>query len=417
MRNSNKRRVVITGLGVVAPNGIGQEAFWQATVTGTSGIKIVQDDTGQEWAMGAIPAFVATAHIERKLAQRTDRMTHFTFAAIHEALQDAQLLLEQEDPQRIGAVIANAAGGAGFVFKQLQALYTKGPRFVSAYTAIAWLNVANVGQAAIHYNIQGYCKTPVNDTVSGLDAMGMAYRAIQRGVADVILAGGSEACLYPLFMQGMAYHGQCVTGNDIHMYRPFDVRASGLILAEGAGICVVEEYEHARQRNAPIYGEIIGYGQTNDALGLRPPASDGKHYARAMRQTIEEGAIQPEDIAYFNLDGRALPAADQGEVAALHLNALTHIPVSVPRTSIGHSYAAAGAIDTITALLALKHESIPPTLNCEELAPDCVLDIVRDKARAMRPAPHDTQNRGGRVVLVGGRGLGGINAVLAVKKD
>src|SRR5438552_416811 len=290
MRDSNRRRVVITGLGVVAPNGIGQEAFWQATFTGTSGIKLIQDETKQDLAMGAITGFSAEEYIERKLAHRTDRMTHFTFAAIQEALLDAQLLIEHENPQRVGAVIANAAGGAGFVFKQLQVLYTKGPRFVSAYTAIAWLNVANVGQAAIHYNIQGYCKTPVNDTASGLNALGMAYAAIQRGVADVILAGGSEACLYPLFMHVMSYHGQCVVGNDICTYRPFDVRATGLIVAEGAGICILEDYEHACQRNAPIYGEIVGYGQTNDALGLRPPSSDGRHYARAIRSAMQEGA-------------------------------------------------------------------------------------------------------------------------------
>jgi 3-oxoacyl-(acyl-carrier-protein) synthase len=410
MRDSNRRRVVITGLGVVAPNGIGKEAFWQATLTGTSGIKLLSDATGREWAIGAIPDFVAEDYIERKLANRTDRMTHFTFAAMEEAILDAHLLLEQENPQRVGAVIANALGGVGFVLKQLQSFYTKGPRFVSAYTAIAWLNVANVGQAAIHYNIQGYCKTPVNDSVSGLDAMGMAYVAIQRGVADVILTGGSEACLHPLFMQVMSSHGQCMPGNDPCAYRPFDIRASGLLLAEGAGICILEEYEHALLRNAPIYGEIVGYGQTNDALGLSPPSSDGRHYARAIHQAMQEGAIQPEQIAYFNLDGRALPSADQGEVGALRLNDLTHLLVSVPRTIIGHSYAAAGAIDTITALLALQHEYIPPTINCEELDLHYELDMVRDTAQQMRA------NSDRPVVLIGGRGLGGANAVLALKK-
>ena len=412
MADKNRRRVVITGLGVVAPNGLGKEAFWQATLAGVSGIKLLCDNNApeQEWAVGAISNFVVDEHIEHKLVNRTDRMTHFTLAAMQEALQDARLSLEQEDPRRVGAVVANAMGGVSFVLKQLQTLYTKGPHFVSAYTAIAWLSVANVGQAAIRYNIQGYCKTPVNDSVSGLDAMGMAYTAIQRGVADILLAGGSEACLDPLFMQILSYHGQGIAGNDLHAYRPFDMRAKGLILAEGAGICILEEYEHARQRNAPIYGEIIGYGQTNDALGLLPPSSDGRQYARAIRQAMQEGRLQPEHIAYFNLDGRALPSADQGEVAALHLNDLAGIPVSVPRTTIGHSYAAAGAIDTITALLALKHNSIPPTINCEELDPRYELDLVCDEARAMQ------QDRDRPAVLIGGRGLGGANAVLALKK-
>jgi 3-oxoacyl-(acyl-carrier-protein) synthase len=416
MEASNKRRVVITGLGIIAPNGIGKEAFWQATFAGHSGIKLLRDNSGQGRAVGVISDFFTEEHIEHKLANRTDRMTHFTLSAIKEALQDAQLLLEQEDPRRIGAVIANAMGGVSFVLKQMQTFYTKGAHFVSAYTAIAWLSVANVGQTAIRYNIQGYCKTPVNDSVSGLDAMGMAYTAIQRGVADVILTGGSEACLHPFFLQVLSQQGRSASISDLQAYRPFDVRAKGLILAEGAGICILEEYEHARQRNAPIYGEIIGYGQTNDASMLQPPAADGRHYARAIRLAMREGHLQPENIAYFNLDGRALPSADQGEVTALQRNDLAHIPVSVPRTAIGHSYAAAGAIDTITALLALKHGTIPPTINCEQLDPRYELDMVRDQARAMQPRNTVSAHEERQAVLIGGRGLGGANVVLALKK-
>src|SRR5450432_3509 len=416
MKASNRHRVVITGLGVVAPNGIGKEAFWQATLTGRSGIKQLRDNAGQEWAAGVISDFVTEEHIERKLANRTDRMTHFALSAIQEALQDAQLHLDQENPRRVGAVIANAMGGVGFVLKQIQTFHTKGPRFGSAYTAIAWLSVANVGQTAIRYNIQGYCKTPVNDSVSGLDAMGMAYTAIQRGVADIILTGGSEACLHPFFLQVLSYQGRSVPDNDQQAYRPFDVRAKGLLLAEGAGICILEEYEHARQRNAPIYGEIIGYGQTNDASMLRAPSPDGKHYARAMRLAMQEGQLQPEDIAYFNLDGCALPSADQGEVRALQINDLANVPVSVPRTTIGHSYAAAGAIDTITTLLALKHGIITPTINCEQLDPCYELDMVREEARAMQLRNTVSAHEKCQAVLIGGRGLGGANVVLALKE-
>lgn len=416
MEASNRRRVVITGLGVVAPNGIGKDAFWQATIRGHSGIKLLRDTSGQETAVGAISDFITEEHIERKLANRTDRMTHFTLSAIEEALQDAQLLLEQEDPRRIGAVIANTMGGVGFVLKQMQTFYTKGPRFVSAYTAIAWLSVANVGQTAIRYNIQGYCKTPVNDSIGGLDAMGMAYTAIQRGVADVIFTGGSEACLYPFFLQILSHQGRSTSDNNLQAYRPFDTRAKGLLMAEGAGICILEEYEHAQQRNAPIYGEIIGYGQTNDASMLQSPSADGRHYARAIRLAMQEGQLQAENIAYFSLDGRALPEADLGEATALRLNGLVDVPVSVPRTTIGHSYAAAGAIDTITALLALKHGVIPPTINCEQLDPRYELDMVRDEARAMHQASISSAARKHRAILIGGRGLGGANVVLALKK-
>jgi 3-oxoacyl-(acyl-carrier-protein) synthase len=412
MLDENKRRVVITGIGVVAPNGIGKEAFWQATRQGISGIKPVQSSgtSAAQWAAGSIPNFVAEEYAERKLLNRTDRMTHFAFAALQEAISDAQLTMEQENPQRVGAVIANSLGGIDFVLKQLQPLYTKGPRFISAYTAIAWLNAANVGQAAIRYNIQGYCKTPINDAVSGLDAMCIATSAIQRGAADVILTGGCEAFLHPLILQAISFQGQCATTSDVNAYRPFDRRAAGLLLAEGASICILEDYEHARQRNAPIYGEIPGYGQTSDAAGLRIPSESGKYYARAMQLAMRAGNIQPEDIAYVQLDGRANPSSDRGEVAALHTalgDELARIPLSVPRTTIGHSYAAAGAIDTATALLALKHGYIPPTINCDELCYD--LDLVRDQMRAL-----DEQRR---VVLIGGRGIGGANTVLALKKE
>jgi 3-oxoacyl-(acyl-carrier-protein) synthase len=412
MVDDNKRRVVITGLGVVAPNGIGKEAFWQATSQGVSGIKHVRDSNVSDttWAAGSIPDFVAQEYAEHKLLKRTDRMTHFAFAAMQEAIEDAQLIMEQENPQRIGAVIANSLGGIDFVLKQLQTFYTKGPRFVSAYTAIAWLNTANVGQAAIRYNIQGYCKTPINDAVSGLDAIGLATSALRRGVADIILTGGCEAFLHPLILQALSYQGQCARTSDRNAYRPFDRRAAGLLLAEGASICILEDYEHAVQRNAPIYGEVLGYGQTSDANGLRIPSESGKYYARAIQLAMCEGNVQPTDIAYVQLDGRANPSSDRGEAAALRValgDDLAHIPVSAPRTTIGHCYAAAGAIDAATALLALKHGCIPPTINCEELDPAYDLDIVRDRARALRER---------RVVLIGGRGIGGANTVLALKK-
>ncbi|GCE19842.1 3-oxoacyl-[acyl-carrier-protein] synthase 2 [Dictyobacter kobayashii] len=408
---------MISGLGVVAPNGIGQEAFWQATSAGVSGISALHYEGELPIRMaGVVHNFLAEDYIERKLTNRTDRMTHFAFAAIQEALQDASLHLEQENPGRVGAVIANTMGGIDFVMQQLQTLYTRGPRFMSAYTAIAWLHVATIGQTAIRHNIQGYCKTPVNDTTGGLDALGMAYQAIQRGTADVIIAGGCEAFLNPFILLILAQQSQYVTGDDPAGYRPFDRRGSGMMLAEGAGICILEEYEHARARGATIYGEVLGYGQANDAHGLQPPSEDGIRYARAICQTIQAGNIDLEEVAYLSLDGRALPASDRGESEALHLvfgSQLPHIPASVPRSMFGHSYAAAGAIDTITALLALKHGRVPPTMNCEEFDAHHEFHLVRDKAYHLPTSPE--HERPG-IAIVGGRGTGGTNVALAVRK-
>jgi 3-oxoacyl-(acyl-carrier-protein) synthase len=321
--------------------------------------------------------------------------------------------MSQEDPQRVGAVIANTMGGANYVLTQLQALYERGPRAMSVYTAIAALHVANVGQAAIRYGIQGYCKTPINDTVGGLDALGLAYTAIKHGRADVIIAGGCDSFLHPFLLQILAEQGQYVTGNHPDGYRPFDRRAAGLILAEGAGICILETYEHALRRGAAIYGEIAGYGQTNDAHGLTVPSNDGKRYARAMQLAMQEAQMQANRLAYISLDGRAIRSSDCGEAHALCLtfgNQSATIPVSVPRTTIGHSYAAAGALDTITAVLSLKHQIIPPTINCDEPDPCYNLNLVRDQARDM------TVSNGPQAVLLGGRGVGGVNVALVVKQ-
>lgn len=415
MARHSKRRVVITGLGVVAPNGIGKEAFWHATRWGIPGIKPIQRFPVYDLPIrvaGEVTNFAVEDFINRKLANRSDRMTHFALASIQEALNDAGLILEQENPQRVGAVIANTHGGIEYALKQITALHTRGPRAVSAYSAIAWLQVANVGQASIHFGIQGYCKAPVNDTVSGLDALGLAFRAIARGAADVLITGGCEALLHPYVLLVKVRHGHCATGDDPQMYRPFDRRAAGLALAEGAGMCILEEQEHARQRGAPIYGEIIGCGQTNDAHGLLPPSSQGEYYARAMRLAMQEGSITSKDVAYFSPDGRAVPSSDRGEVEALRSTFdtdLDQLPISVPRTALGHSYAAAGVLDTITALLALQHGLIPPTINCEELDPSYGLNMVRDEARPLSPLSQP-------VVLLGGRGVGGANTVLAIRR-
>jgi 3-oxoacyl-(acyl-carrier-protein) synthase len=411
MEHNTERRVVITGLGVVAANGIGKEAFWKATSRGVSGIKPISRHPTSDLPIsvaGEVSDFVVNDYIERKLVNRTDRMTHFVLAAVQEALQDANIVLEQENPQRVGAVIANTMGGVEYLLEQAHTLYTRGPRFMSVYSAIAWLQVANVGQISIRHGIQGYCKTPVNDTASGLNALGMAYRAIRRKAADIIIAGGCEAFLYPFILFVLAHSGYAALGNDPNAYRPFDRRAAGLLAAEGAGICILEEYEHARRRGAPIYGEIVGYGQTNDAHGLVAPSSNGNQYARAIQLVMQEAQLQSRDIGYFSLDGQAIPSSDQGEAEALYMvfgSELAQLPVSVPRTMLGHSYAAAGALDAITALLALQQGIIPPTINCEELDLRYGLNLVQEEAYPLS-AP---------AVLLGGRALGGTNVVLALK--
>ena len=411
MEQRAERRVVVTGLGIVAPNGSGKRAFWHAASLGISGIKPIQrfPTAGLPVRVGGeISDFAVERYIERKLANRTDRMTHLTLAAVQEALEDARVDMAQENPQRVGVVIANTVGGANFAYDQVEVVYTRGLRAMSPFAAISWLQVANVGQTSLRYGIQGYCKTPVNDLVGGLDALGLASRAIRRGAADVVIAGGCEALLQPHLLHVMAQSAVCMSGDDPRAYRPFDRRAAGLLLAEGAGICILEDYEHALRRRAPVYAEIAGFGQTNDAHSLRTAPADGKHYARAIGLALNEARIHPSCIGYVSPDGRALAAHDHSEVEALYQvfgADAAHVPVSVPRTMLGHSFAAAGALDTITALLSLEHCLIPPTINCDMPDPRYTLNLVQDEAR---PLSKDA-------VLICGRSLTGANVALVVR--
>ncbi|HEY3992542.1 MAG TPA: beta-ketoacyl-[acyl-carrier-protein] synthase family protein [Ktedonobacteraceae bacterium] len=415
MKSTSGRRVVVTGIGVIAPNGLGRVAFWQASLHGVSGIKPIQRFPTNDLPIqvaGEVADFQAESNaifkLERKFIQRTDRVTHFASVAAEEARQDAQLDLAREDPRRAGVVIANTLGGIEFVVEQIKGLYTQGPRAMSAYTAIAWLQIANASQVSLRYGLQGLSKAPVSDTAGGLEALVIAANAIRRGAADIMFAGGSEALLHPLFLLIFGHSGLSASGNDPHAYRPFDQRASGMLLAEGAGICVLEEYEHARQRHAPIYGEILGAGQTSDASAPLPLSPTGTYYARAIILALQEAHLQPAEIDYFNLDGRAEPLADLAEESALAQvfgERVASLHVSVPRSMLGHSYAAAGALDAITTLLALRDQRIPPTLHSEQPDPRSRLNLVRESARSFT----------GTTALIGARSLSGSNIVLAVR--
>ncbi len=406
------RRVVVTGLGVVAPGGVEKESFWEALCAGRDcrrPLARYSEAEPQLHVAGKIEDFRPGDYLDRKLIHRTVRMTHLALVASQQALRDAQLLLDREDPRRIGAVIANALGGGEYVLQQMEPLYRRGPNFVSVYTAIAWLHVANIGQLSMRYGLQGYCKTPVNDTASGLDALGMAYTAIRRGVADVLITGGTEA---PLNAEALHILGASLPFCKEDFYRPFDRRADGIMIAEGAGVCILEEYEHARRRDAPIYGEIIGYGQTSTPhmMGL-PVQSDRTSAVRSLRLALAEAHLEPTEIGQVYLDGRAIAAWDNLETDALREvfgDVFKDLACSVPRTQFGHALAAAGVLDTISALLGMREGLIPPTINCDEPDPQSVPPgLVRDQTREQR--------RGLQETLICSRSLGGSHGVLALR--
>jgi 3-oxoacyl-(acyl-carrier-protein) synthase len=429
------RRVVITGLGTIAPNGLHTQAFWEHWRAGTPMLDpsdsshlarmhaagrvldlpleaLLDNNTFAFGADEGTASGSSTRAEWKKLLQRTDRMTHFTLAATQEALRDAALVAAEERSRRVGAVIANTFGGGGYVLKQMESFYQRGPRFVSAYTAIAWLHVANVGQLSIRHRLQGYCKTPVNDLAGGLNALGLAYQAIRRGVADVLITGGSEAPLHPYLLHLFDRTALADKRAEDDVYRPFDRRASGLTIAEGAGICILEEYEHALHRNAHIYGEITGYAQANGFTSTALPFQPSSEiYARVLRDSLAQAGVTADDLACVYLDGRAVPSWDHSETAALREvfgPAFETLACSVPRTQIGHSLAAAGVFDAIGALLALHEGIIPPTMHIAQPDPLlCPPGLVRDRARQQRA--------GSRAALLCGRSLGGSHAALVLQ--
>ena len=410
-----RRRVVITGVGLVAPNGIGKAAFWTAVCSGRSvmGPPVRHYDRERPLqCVGEITNFHAEDYINRKLVKRTDRMTHFALTAVQEALLDAGLELDRENSLRMGAVIANALAGVEYVIEQVKRLYQLGPNFMSAHTALAWLHVASVGRVSVHYGLKGYCKVPINDTCGGLDALGQAYQAIVRDAADILIAGGTEAPLSPFVLRMLDASSPSHRKGDSPCYRPFDLRADGVLIAEGAGICILEEYEHAIRRGARIYGEIVGYAQTCAPGDLTPYSiPDAAAYIRALELALAQAEMLTNDIACVFPDGRAIPAWDAIEAAALREffgSEFDSLPCTVPRTQFGHTLSAAGAIDTICALLTLKEHLVPPTINCETPNPrHCPPGLVRERNAAPRFA-----SQGG---LVCARGLGGSHAVLVLK--
>lgn len=408
------RRVAITGLGVVAPTGIGKGAFWAAALEGRSGTGRPTRSDHPDLpikVVGEVKDFEPTAYMPKKLVVRSDRNTHFAFAACAEALADAGIDPTQEDRARVGLVLASNYGGLGYCLEGLSRLHQKGPSFVSAYLAIAFIPSAPVGQLSIFYGIGGYSKTLVNDAAGGADAIGAAYRAIRRGDADVVITGGFEAPLTEEFFAVLAQSPDaCRDAPDpAAAFRPFDRERAGLVFGEGGAILILEDLERARARGAAIYGEVAGYGQTTDAVDLHSFAEDGAQYARALSQALSMGDLTPDDVGYVNADGRGTAVGDRAEARALRRvfgDCLARVPVSAPKSMTGNALAGAGAIDAAYAALALRHGLIPPTINVACQDPECDLRLVTGRPEE---AALD-------VALLGARGAGGVNAALAFKR-
>jgi len=407
------RRVVITGLGLVTPLGTGVEKTWKAICAGESGItRITRFDPTRYDAQiaGEVKDFDPARFIEKKEIKKMDTFIHYAVGAAQLAVDDAGLKVKPEEATKVGVYIGSGIGGLGSIEHYHEVLKDKGPGRVSPFfIPMTIINLAS-GQVAIRIGAKGPNSCAVTACATGNHCIGDAYRLIQRGDADVMVAGGAEAAVTPLGVAGFASAKALSFRNDAptKASRPFDKDRDGFVLGEGAGVVVIEELTHALQRGVRIYGEIIGYGMNSDAYHITAPPEEGEGAVRCMELALKDASIQRDQIGYINAHGTST-MADAIETRAIKRVFGDHafrIPVSSTKSMTGHLLGAAGGIEAVFSVLALYHGILPPTINLDNPDPACDLDYVPNKAR---PAAI-------QVALSNSFGFGGVNACLIFKR-
>jgi 3-oxoacyl-[acyl-carrier-protein] synthase II len=409
-----KRRVVVTGVGLVVPTGIGVKTTWKNICEGKSGIGPLTrfDPDGFETKIaGEVKGFNPEAYIEKKEIKKMDLFIQYALAATQEALKDAQLKITPENSERIGVIVGTGLGGLPSLEKYHKVLLEKGPsRITPFFIPMLIANLAS-GQIAIQFGPKGPNTCVVTACATGAHCIGNAFRAIVYGDADAMITGGTEANITPLTIGGFNAMKALSTRNEEpeKACRPFDKNRDGFVVAEGAGILTLEELGFALKRNAKIYGEVIGYGYTGDAYHITAPPPDGEGAARCMRMAIKDAGLRPEDIDYINAHGTSTPLNDLTETLAIKAvfgEYAKQIPISATKSMTGHLLGAAGSTEAIFTLLAIQDGIIPPTINYEEPDPECDLDYVPNVAR----------QKSLNVAMSNAFGFGGTNAALILKK-
>jgi 3-oxoacyl-[acyl-carrier-protein] synthase II len=384
------RRVVVTGLGAISPLGIGIGPFWDGLTSGKSGIRrITRFDPAPfpSQIAGEVPGFDAAAHLGRRDVVRTDAFIHYALVATQEALASAGLKLGGTGNERVGVAIGTGMGGVPLLVSSWEALQREGPDGISAYALPGSLPNMAAGWVSMRTGARGPLLAPTTACAASSQAIGDAYRLIQRGDADVMLAGGTDALIHPLVVGGFCAVRALSTRNDApaRASRPFDRERDGFVLAEGAGILILEALDAARARGAPVLAEVLGYGLTADAH--HPTAASTEGPARAMRLALADAGLAPDAIDYVNAHGTSTAQNDANETEAIKAvfgPAARRLPVSSTKSMTGHLVGAAGAIEAIATVLALRHGILPPTINHEVPDPACDLDYVPNEARRRR---------------------------------
>jgi len=407
------RRVVITGIGVVAPNGVGKRAFWDALKNGVSGIRRITrfDPSPFPTQFAGEVDFDPSEFISKKQMKRMDRTSHLAVSAAKMAVEDAHLDIQAEDPDRVGVMIGTAMAGHGKILEEHSVFINKGPMKIDTFTAIASFPDAPSSQISIELGINGPSFSIATACSSASDAIGYAFNAIRSKELDIIIMGGADAPIFPPILSSFCVLRALSKRNDApeKASRPFDKERDGFVLGEGSGILILEDLEHALKRGAHIYGEIAGFGMTCDAYHITKPEPTGRQAIRALSGALQEAGLKPEDIDYVNAHGTSTPLNDKNETFVLKEvfgEYAYKLAVSSVKSMIGHLIGAAGSVELVASLMALEEGIISPTINYENPDPDCDLDYVPNKAR----------EAGVNAVLKNSFGFGGKNSALVVKK-
>lgn len=415
MANNGKRRVVVTGMGVVTPVGNSLDTVWNNLIAGKSGIgpnTLVPEGEITCKIAGLCNDFVAEDYMDKKDARRMDRYTQFAVAAAKMAYEQSGLYEGAVDPNRFGVVVSSAAGGIGTIETQLKNSLEKGFHKCSPFLVPMMICDIAGGWIAIAYNAKGPNQSVVTACATGANSIGDAYRMIQYNEADVVMAGGAEAPITSLSVAGF-YTMRALSpryDDPEKASRPFDKSRDGFVISEGAGVLVLEELEHAKARGANILGEIIGYGRTADANDIVAPCADGNGAARAMQLALDDAGIKSDKVDYINAHGTSTPLGDVAETMAIKRvfgdYAQNGLVVSSTKSMTGHMLGATGAVEAVVSLLAIQNRTSPPTINLDEPDEQCDLDYTPNKARKLDQLD---------VAMSNSFGFGGHNASLLFK--
>ena len=406
----SRRRVVVTGLGIVSPVGNSVDEAWGNLVAGRSGITRISRFDASAFSVqiaGEVKNFDLGKYLTPKDARRMDVFIHYGMAAAIDAFKDSGLIVTDANRERMGVNIGSGIGGLPMIEETHKTYLEQGPRKISPFFIPATISNMISGHLSILYGLQGPNVAMVTACTTGLHCIGEAGRMIEYGEADVMVAGGAESCICPLAVGGFAAARALSTRNDdpAAASRPWDKGRDGFVLGEGAGVLVLEEYEHARARGARIYCELVGYGKSADANHMTAPIEDGSGAARCMHNALKNAGLNPDQIDYINAHGTSTPLGDLAETKAVKLALGTHasrVMVSSSKSMTGHLLGAAGGVEAVFSVLALAHQVVPPTLNLDEPDVGCDLDYVPNTARAARV----------NVALSNSFGFGGTNGTL-----